>query len=994
MYGVSIMNLLSRMPIKYQLRLIVVIMALPMVGMIFNTGMQQREDAMNAARIDTQKLADRIAYEQQNRSASARQLMVALSQLPEIRHKVTAKVTPILSEILKLNPDLSNIFVADLSGTVWATAVPVKAPFIVSDRRYFKNALASGRLSSGEHVISRATNRPTFNLSYPIRDEHGTIIGIISVGFLLEKYAQILEKSKLPYNSSFTLLDHKGVILFRPIDLNKLIGKPVDPVLFRQIQELPDDDTGIGISAVAGDKRIISTRKLRLEGEPAPYMYVRAGIPVASVLANANMHLIKNLMLLSGVLVLTFLFSSFIGKYSFVSRIKLLESASLSLANGNYQTRVTDIVQGSELGRLADSFDSMADKLIQREKALIESEFFFKESQRAASIGSYKADFVKGRWESSEVLDYILGIDKKYDKSIQGWLDIVYSDDRDMMSKYLHEEVISKRKPFAKEYRITRNNDGETRWVYGLGEVSFDANGNVLSLFGTIQDVTDRKQAEEGLFLFKESVDNSTDAIGMATPEGKHIYQNRSFTDLFDEFGDNPTDLYVDKSIAQEMFTTIMAGDHWSGEVKMYGKNRKLLDIHLRAYANKDDSGRIIGLVGIHTDITERKRAEEERENMAKQLLHTQKLESLGVLAGGIAHDFNNILMTIIGNADLALMRINKESPATENLQRIEQAAARAADLAKQMLAYSGKGKFVVENIDLNHLLEDMLHMLEVSISKKAVLRLNLTRPLPSVEADSTQLRQIVMNLVINASEAIGDKSGVIAISTGCMDCDKNYLRDVWLEENLSEGLFVYFEISDTGCGMDKETVLKIFDPFFTTKFTGRGLGMAAVLGIVRGHKGAIKVYSELKKGTTFKILLPASDRPIEIFNGDLNKDNWKGSGTILFVDDEETVRGIGKEMLQELGYSVITAEDGRMAIDIFKTFPDISFVILDLTMPHIDGEQCFRELKQINPSVKVIMSSGYNEQEVNQKFVGKGLAGFIQKPYTLSVLKETIQKI
>jgi two-component system, cell cycle sensor histidine kinase and response regulator CckA len=988
------MNLLSRMPIKYQLRLIVVIMALPVVGMIINAGMQQREDALNAARIDTQKLADRIAYEQQNRNASARQLMVALSQLREIQQKDTAKVTPILSEILKLNPDFSNIFVADRSGTVWATAVPVRPPFIVSDRRYFKNALASGKLSTGEHVISRATSRPTFNLSYPIKDKHGTIIGIISVGFLLEKYAQILEKSKLPYNSSFTLLDHKGVILFRPIDPIKFIGKPVDPVFFKQIQELPDDDTGIGTSVVAGDKRIISTRKLRLEGEPSPYMYIRTGIPVASVLSNANMHLIKNLMLLSGVLVLTFFFSSFIGKYSIVSRINLLENASHSFANGDYQIRVAELVQGGELGRLAESFDSMADKLIQREKALIESEFFFKESQRAASIGSYKADFVKGRWESSEVLDSILGIDKMYDRSIQGWLDIVYSNDRDMMSQYLHEEVISKRKPFAKEYRITRNNDGETRWVYGLGEVSFDAHGNVLSLFGTIQDITERKQTEEGLFLFKESVDNSTDAIGMATPEGKHIYQNKSFTDMFDEFGDNPPNLFVDTSIAQKMFQTILAGEQWSGEVKMYGKKGAVLDIHLRAYANKDADGRIIGLVGIHTDITERKLAEEERENMAKQLLHTQKLESLGVLAGGIAHDFNNILMTIIGNADLALMRINKESPATENLRRVEQAAARAADLAKQMLAYSGKGKFVIESIDLNHLLEDMLHMLEVSISKKAVLRLNLTRPLPSVEADSTQLRQIIMNLVINASEAIGDISGVIAISTGYMDCDKNYLRDVWLEENLSEGLFVYFEISDTGCGMDKETVLKIFDPFFTTKFTGRGLGMAAVLGIVRGHKGAIKVYSEPKKGTTFKILLPASDRPIEISNSELNTDDWKGSGTVLLVDDEETVRGIGKEMLQELGYSVITAEDGRMAINIFKSSPGIAFVILDLTMPHIDGEQCFRELKQINPSVKVIMSSGYNEQEVNQKFVGKGLAGFIQKPYKLSVLKEAIRKI
>ena len=398
--------------------------------------------------------------------------------------------------------------------------------------------------------------------------------------------------------------------------------------------------------------------------------------------------------------------------------------------------------------------------------------------------------------------------------------------------------------------------------------------------------------------------------------------------------------------------------------------------------------------VVVFEDITDRKRAEEERLKLEQQLLHAQKLESLGVLAGGIAHDFNNILMAIMGNADLALMRINKESPAVENLHRIEKAAAQAADLAKQMLAYSGKGKFVVEQLDMNSLLEDMLHMLEVSISKKAVLRLNLTPHLPGVEADATQMRQIIMNLVINASEAIADTSGVIAITTGCMDCDRSYLKDVWLDENLSDALYVYLEIADSGCGMTKETLSRLFDPFFTTKFTGRGLGMAAVLGIVRGHKGAIKVYSEPGKGTSFKILLPASGRPAELFNGDSHASHWHGTGTVLLVDDEETVRGIGSEMLKELGFETVTANDGREAVEIFKQTPDIAFVILDLTMPHMDGEQCFRELRQIKPDIKVIMSSGYNEQEVTQKFVGKGLAGFIQKPYRLTTLKDMIQKI
>jgi CheY-like chemotaxis protein len=226
------------------------------------------------------------------------------------------------------------------------------------------------------------------------------------------------------------------------------------------------------------------------------------------------------------------------------------------------------------------------------------------------------------------------------------------------------------------------------------------------------------------------------------------------------------------------------------------------------------------------------------------------------------------------------------------------------------------------------------------------------------------------------------------------MDCDKSYIKDVWLDENINEGLYIYLEIADTGCGMDKDTLARIFDPFFTTKFTGRGLGMAAVLGIVRGHKGAIKVYSEVNKGTTFKILLPASNKRVECFNGNYQYDDWKGTGKVLLVDDEETVRGIGSEMLKELGFSTITANDGREAVNIFKVTPDIDFVILDLTMPHMDGEQCFRELHQIKPDVKIIMSSGFNEQEVSQKFVGKGLAGFIQKPYKLSVLKEAIIKL
>ncbi|WP_051292884.1 response regulator [Citrifermentans bremense] len=393
----------------------------------------------------------------------------------------------------------------------------------------------------------------------------------------------------------------------------------------------------------------------------------------------------------------------------------------------------------------------------------------------------------------------------------------------------------------------------------------------------------------------------------------------------------------------------------------------------------------------LENEIAERKHAEEERIKLEKQMLHTQKLESLGVLAGGIAHDFNNILTVIAGNADLARLKLKPESPAVENLERVEAAAARAAELARQMLAYSGKGRFLVEELDLNELVEEMGHMLEVSISKKALLRYDCHRPLPVFKGDATQIRQIVMNLVINASEAIGDKSGVIAIGTGCVECNDDYFRNSWLSDPLPDGLYVSLEVADTGCGMDKETLGKIFDPFFTTKFTGRGLGMAAVLGIVRGHGGAIKVYSEPGKGTTFKLLFPATALPSVLPAVEEREvQPWHGSGTVLLVDDEETIRALGSEMLKELGYQVVTACDGRQAVELFQSRDDVSLVILDLTMPHMDGEECFRTLRRLDPTLKVVMSSGFTQQEVTEKL--DGIAGFIQKPYKLSTLRELLR--
>ena len=369
------------------------------------------------------------------------------------------------------------------------------------------------------------------------------------------------------------------------------------------------------------------------------------------------------------------------------------------------------------------------------------------------------------------------------------------------------------------------------------------------------------------------------------------------------------------------------------------------------------------------TDITERKWAEEKRLQMERQMQQTQKLESLGVLAGGIAHDFNNLLTIILGNASLALDEMPPASPARDSLKAIEATSLRAAELCRQMLAYSGKGRFVIENIRMNDLIGEMISLLKASISKKAILNLNLKEPLPPLRGDPSQIRQVLMNLVFNASEAIGEHGGVITISTGMMECSNEDISEIYLDDNLTEGLYVWLEVSDTGCGMDHETQRRIFEPFFTTKFTGRGLGLSAVLGIVRGHKGALKVYSEPGRGTTFKVLFPAaeSDRPlVPQSSSNIQHSDWKGAGTVLLVDDEESVRNLGNRMLERLGFKVLIAVDGQQALETFRELHnEIVLVILDLTMPYMDGEETFRELRRIDQKVRVIMSSGYTESEI-----------------------------
>jgi PAS domain S-box-containing protein len=436
-------------------------------------------------------------------------------------------------------------------------------------------------------------------------------------------------------------------------------------------------------------------------------------------------------------------------------------------------------------------------------------------------------------------------------------------------------------------------------------------------------------------------------------------------------------------SIEDKVATT----GYWDGELGHTRKDGTKLCVASRWAARRESPENLTGFLEINTDITERR-------NIEEQLRHTAKLESLGVLAGGVAHDFNNLLTGILGNSSLAMDHLAPNHPSRELLEEVMHAAERAADLTRQLLAYAGKGRFVMRTLDLSDLVREIVGLVHATIPKQAQLRVQVADNLPGIDADPGQLQQIVMNLVINGAEAIGSEGGSVLVRTGVQDVDAHYISTMSSAgELLKPGQYVTLEVHDTGAGMDEATLAKIFDPFFTTKFAGRGLGLSAVLGIVRAHQGALKVYSRPGQGTTFKVLFRASANHV-VRAPQPEKRELSGVGTVLVVDDEEVVRITAKHTLERYGYRTMLANDGADALATYRDQPGkIHLVLLDLTMPIMNGEETLRHLQAVNPKVRVLLSSGYNEIEAVQRFAGKGLAGFIQKPYTAAGLAEKVKE-
>ncbi|MBL8769452.1 MAG: PAS domain-containing protein [Planctomycetes bacterium] len=409
--------------------------------------------------------------------------------------------------------------------------------------------------------------------------------------------------------------------------------------------------------------------------------------------------------------------------------------------------------------------------------------------------------------------------------------------------------------------------------------------------------------------------------------------------------------------------------------------------------------GQLVGVGVTATESTESRRADSERRRMLAQALHAQKLESIGYLAGGVAHDFNNLLLGILGSANLALLDLPADSPVREHLETIEQAGMRAADLTRQLLAYAGRGRFVQERIELSSLCREMVALLEAAIPHRVKLAFELSESSTLVLGDGAQLRQIVISLVTNAAEACRERSGTIRIATGATNVSRTQLDRLYLGADIEPGRFAYLEIEDDGIGMDDAVLSRAFEPFFSTKPSARGLGLAAVEGIVRGHSGAIDLHSTIGRGTTIRVFFPsldeASTQAPDHDNLEVSADRWQGSGRILVVDDEADVRRVASGLLTRFGFDVVTARDGDEAIELLRRpGPAFAAILLDFSMPGRTADETLAEIRRLLPSLPVLLSSGYDDDRVLGVAERFPHTMALPKPYRPATLRNALRQM
>nr|WP_320134037.1 cache domain-containing protein [uncultured Holophaga sp.] len=865
----------TKWSVRTHLLAFVAAVILPFLGLIIHAQMKERAELLETARQRLLIAAELASLRESSLIGEVRQTLSTLAQLPGFGQADSRGQLPILSQVLKQNPHLDNIFLTDPQGHLLGYG-GASAPREIAQRAYFQHVTASKQPHVGSFTVAADTGRLVLPIASPVLAPDGSLRGVLVSGIPLARLGRALPRDLGITGAVLDILDHRGHLLYSTAGLPDLAHSSETPAY---MASLPPGSQATIQQDLRGDAPTLrGIRHLDLNPGREDGAWLRVSLPEKPLVRRAWATFYRNLAILGALGLALIALAWWLGAFLIALPISRLVTVAQRMSEGNFSVRTGLAGGANEVGRLAQAFESLGTRLATRERQL--------------RLALARSEQISDRFRSLE------------ENSPDGvfWIDVEPSG----------------------HYRFAAINPAFER------------------ILGHTQSEICGRRFEEAL----------------------------------------PSE-------------TAQAAIHHVEACIRCGSAKKVQDwLETPAGTRRLDyqiiplpapGGEVQCLVGFCRDITEAHLAEE-------ALRQSQKLNSLGVLAGGIAHDFNNLLTAILGNLNLAQIKLGTTTPAAGFLENIERTVLRASDLTRQLLAYSGRGHFVVKPLDLSRAVMEMTHLLEVSISKKIHLEYRFAENLPPVEADAAQIQQVIMNLVTNANEAIGDRSGLISISTRCVEINESFISLTFPDQLIDPGLFVVLEVSDSGCGMSRKVMERIFDPFFTTKSQGKGLGLSAMLGILRGHRAGIRIYSELDRGSVFKLFFPAARGavlPPDYVSPALP---IRAEGTILVVDDEPDIRENACIALESLGFTVLTAADGLEAVEVYREYRDeIRAVLMDLTMPRLDGKEALQRIRTLDPKACIILSSGYSEQDIRHTF-GDGMpSGFIQKPYQIKDLQHAI---
>jgi two-component system, cell cycle sensor histidine kinase and response regulator CckA len=627
-------------------------------------------------------------------------------------------------------------------------------------------------------------------------------------------------------------------------------------------------------------------------------------------------------------------------------------------------------------------------ELTQTRRTLFDSVELTRTAMKAGRMFAFEwnpiTDEVRRSADCGDILGPMLGATRLGKDSLKG----IHPDDQKRLIQTV-KSLTPENASYEAEYRVI-DPGGKIATFHQSARAFFNGSGRMTRLIGMTADVTESRQdaatLRESELRYKEVFDNFSECIFLldVTPEGRFKFAGLNpaeekavgltSAEVAGRFVEDVLDADLAKRVTVHYQQCVEAGRMIKYDDALdlpHGRRH----FHTNLIPLRDACGRICRIVGCCIDVTDLK-------NTQEQAIARQKLESVGVLAGGIAHDFNNLLGSILTSAELALEDLGS-SPAAAEIQRIKGVALRAAEIVRELMIYTGQETAHLEPLDISHAVDEMLQLLKVSISKHAVLKTELRTNLSAVQANAAQIRQVVMNLITNSSDAIGERDGVISVTT--------------VPVTLPKGEFVRLEVSDTGCGMTRETRAKIFEPFFTTKFAGRGLGMAVVQSIVHSHGGTIDVESEPGQGTRVQILLPCIGQPVKqkVYNtvSIPGEQNFNQTGSVLFVEDEVTLRLSVSKMLRKKGFTVVEAGDGSAAMDLFRSQKDnVNVILLDMNLPGLSSREVIAQAAHIRPDIKIVLTSAYSREKVIPSLEAGCIRAFVRKPFALADLVEVLR--